>query len=181
MSYPILVGQFIGLLDIADPNGDVTSVSAIRSGVGLAQLDARNAPLLAALDKGLREEASHLYPEALIDLDDLLSSGLAVDADIPDDIDPEKIRLIPRGTSLGLDEASLDFRLQASTSVLIPELVFWAWVYGSTCSSLKQTAELVSVLHPSADASAVIDLFKQHIIPLHRSGCLALDAALTAS
>lgn len=179
MSYPILVGQYVGLLDIADSNDGIKKVAAIRSGLGLGQFEARTASLLTALDHGNRHEVNDIYPEASRDLEDLIGSGLALDANFPDTIDPEKVRLVPRGVSMGLDEESLDFRLQGSASVLVPELVFWAWVYGSTCSSLRQTGELVSALHPDADAATVVDLVKDHLVRMHQSGCIALDAALT--
>jgi hypothetical protein len=167
-------------LNIAGEDGHASLTAAIRSGVQVIQVAPRMAPLLTALEDGLREEPGSFYPEAEEDLSQLLKNGLVLDLQDAEQLDESKYRLIPRGSGGGFDDESLDFRIQGTTSVLVPELAYWAWVYGSTCSSVRQVAELVAALHPNATADAVVRELRRTLVSLHRSGCMKLDAALTS-
>lgn len=178
LSYRVLVGQFLGALNIIDGDGNAAVVVAVRSGLQVMQMDARTAPLLAALDQGLREEPSSFYPEAVEDLDSLSNSGLVIDLEDPDFFDPAKFRIIPMGSGRGFDDELGDFKLHGNRSVAVPELAYWAWAYGSTCSSVTQLAELVAKLHPNAGAGDVVQEIQRTIASLHRSGCARIDAAL---
>lgn len=156
-------------------------MAAVRSGVQVFQFDERMAPLLTALDEGLREEAGSLYPEAEADLKLLIDSGLVADLQNPERLDPSQFRLMPQGVGRGFDDDSLDFRLHGSSSVVVSELAYWAWVYGSTCSSARQTADLVAALHPEATSDGVVNEIRRTLASLHRSGCIKMDTALQSA
>lgn len=180
MRYPALVGQYLGLLETTNGN-QKQWISAVRRGQSIIRIDPRMHPLLSAFSGDGRSSANMFYPEAEADLDSLAVHGLLVDLDDPVSFDPEKYRMVPTGTGLGMAAAAPGFKIAGTSIVTVEQMAYWAWSFASVCPSVQHAAELVADVHPEAGAHQVLTDITGSLAALHRAGCVTIDAALTGS
>lgn len=183
LEYVVLVGQFLGELQVLDEKGQPESVAAVRRGFHLLQHHPRLSQILRECQVTTRtQDILSAVPGSDLDLERLVDSGdvLTFSATGSLTLATADFRLTPSGVSGGLDESTATFRIRGTlgNEIEVDEKVFWVWVYSSTCPSIDKTCELVANLVPNTSSDEVRISVLSALPALLRNGCIQVDSAL---